>query len=232
MTTAGQDLPGAGAGGATSSDAVPAGLRLAGRWLDCYERLAGAAAHELNNALNGVSLNLEVVRLRARPGDDAGRIAAFAEAAVADQAAMTALATALVALARAPRPDAPTDVAETLGHVGAVLTPVLRHQTVALLVDADVTRALTGAEARAVRLAICAGIWEAARSIAGVAAAGRPPSDPPPALRCNLVVTDCPTLVVQPAPAAWADDLRVELAAAGVYTTLAPGELRVAFIPA
>ena len=81
--------------------------RLAELWLHALQRLADRAAHELNNALNGVVVNLEVVRARARPAADAGRVAPFAEAAVEQAEGALALTGALLALSRPPR--APVD---------------------------------------------------------------------------------------------------------------------------
>ena len=209
-------------------EAAAAGGRLAELWLGCYERLAAAAAHEVNNALNGVSMNLEVVRLRARPGADAGLVVPFAAGAVAEQEVTVALAGALVALGRTPARAAGADVAAVLGHAAALYAPLLRHQQVALAVDAPDVPVVTGAPARAVRLAVCTALELAALPARPGPAGG----DPAPPLRCTLQTFDGPTLVVAPAPGAWPDDVRAALAAVGVRVTLAPEGLLAAFPPA
>ena len=209
----------------TEPRAPEAGGNLAGLWLDCYERLAAAAAHEVNNALNGVAMNLEVVRLRATAGADAGRVAPFAAASAEEHAATVALVGALVALGRAPRAAGTVDVTEVVGHAAVLFAPLLRHRGVTLLVENESEgRTPTAAPARAVRLAVCAtleGAWTAASDATG--------SDPSRVLRCTVQATDRPILAVVPAPAAWDDGARAALAAAGVLATRAPDGLRVAF---
>jgi hypothetical protein len=70
-------------------------------WLSCLGRLAGRAAHELKNPLNGLALNLEVVRSRsARAGADASALAPFAAAAAGELERTIPLVEALLALAR------------------------------------------------------------------------------------------------------------------------------------
>lgn len=70
-------------------------------WLSCLGRLAGRSAHELKNPLNGLALNLEVVRSRsARPGIEGSALAPFAAAAAAELERTIPLVEALLALAR------------------------------------------------------------------------------------------------------------------------------------
>ncbi len=211
--------------------------RLAALWLDCYERLAAAAAHEVNNALNGVAMNLEVVRLRAAPGADAARVAPFAAAAAAEHEATVALAGALLALGRAARDGAAVDVAAVLGHAAAVIGAVARHRGVAVRVGpaggALAGAPRTSAPARAVRLAVCAAV-DAAAAAAGerAAPAGLPDGDPGRVVWCNVESSGGPTLVVAPGPFRWADDLGAALAGAGVRAAWGPDGVRVAFPPA
>ncbi len=64
-------------------------------------RLAARAAHELKNPLNGLALNLEVVRSRsARAGADGSSIAPYAAAAASELERTIPLVEALLALAR------------------------------------------------------------------------------------------------------------------------------------
>jgi hypothetical protein len=70
-------------------------------WLGALGRLAGRAAHELKNPLNGLALNLEVVRSRsARAGTEGAALAPYAAAAVGELERTIPLVEALLALAR------------------------------------------------------------------------------------------------------------------------------------
>lgn len=225
---------GGGADGAAQDvpEATSGDTSLAGLWLGCHERVVAAAAHELNNALNGVAMNLEVVRLRARQGADAGALASFVAAAAEEHELTLALVSALLALGRSPRPVPGTDVAAVLGHAVAIFGPVLRHQGVTIEVSATERPARTGAPYRAVRLVVCTVIEGAA---AALGSAGTRPEaevaggDLAGVLRCKLDGTDGPNLVVSPGPAAWTDEFRAALAGVGIRCTSGPDALRVAF---
>lgn len=70
-------------------------------WLGALGRLAGRAAHELKNPLNGLALNLEVVRSRSiRPGVEAGTLAPYAAAAASELERTLPLVDALLTLTR------------------------------------------------------------------------------------------------------------------------------------
>lgn len=58
------------------------------------------SAHEIRNSLNGVAVNVEVVRSRAARANGAGEVAAFAERAVSEVATASALMDATLALAQ------------------------------------------------------------------------------------------------------------------------------------
>ena len=74
-------------------------------WLGALGRLAGRAAHELKNPLNGLALNLEVVRSRSvRAGTDAAALSPYASAAAQELERAIPLVEALLALAR-PLPN-------------------------------------------------------------------------------------------------------------------------------
>lgn len=177
---------------------------LAGRWLSALDALAGRAAHEVNNALNGAVVNVEVVRIRARPGADAGACASFAESAAGELERAVSLVSAVVGLARgAPRAGAaPADVHEVLRQVATLLGPSVVHQGVALIVDGGAGHTPTAAPLPAVRLAVTATLLAAAGALdhptgagrsAGVASAGAaevvgadPADEPVRLLRCTL----------------------------------------------
>lgn len=91
-------------------------------WLDTLQRLISRAAHEVKGALNGVSVNLEVVRVRsARPHAPASSVANYAESASAQLEQLAAMAEALLLLSRAPRE--PVDVSMTLAQLGSLVEP-------------------------------------------------------------------------------------------------------------
>jgi signal transduction histidine kinase len=70
-------------------------------WLGALGRLAGRSTHELKNPLNGLALNLEVVRSRSvRAGTDGSALAAYAAAAVSELERTIPRVEALLALAR------------------------------------------------------------------------------------------------------------------------------------
>ena len=70
-------------------------------WLDTLQALGRPVAHEVRNALNGVAVNLEVVRARAaRPDAAAATVARYADVAAAQMESLTALTDALLAVVR------------------------------------------------------------------------------------------------------------------------------------
>ena len=88
-------------------------------WLAALQRALGRASHDVKDALNGVSVNLEVVRSRAGRADaPASAVAPFADAAAQQLERLTALLDAVLALGRSER--APADVGITLRRVAAL----------------------------------------------------------------------------------------------------------------
>ncbi len=85
-------------------------------WLASLQRAMGRASHDVKDSLNGVSVNVEVIRSRAaRPDVPASAVAAFAEAAGQQLERLTSLIEAVLALGR-PERD-PADVALTLRRI-------------------------------------------------------------------------------------------------------------------
>ena len=85
-------------------------------WLRELQRLVASVAHEVRNPLNGVALNLEVLRGRVgRTQGDPTVLGGFAEAAVSDLGIAIRLCDALLAVARPVRE--PTEL-------GSVLEPI------------------------------------------------------------------------------------------------------------
>jgi len=92
-------------------------------WLRALERLTAAVAHELRNPLNGVALNLEVLRGRVGRGRGEGApLVGFADAAAADLLVAIRLTDALLAVARPVR--VPVEVGSTLAPIATLASAV------------------------------------------------------------------------------------------------------------
>jgi hypothetical protein len=130
-------------------------------WLAALQRALGRAAHDVKDALNGVSVNLEVVRSRAGRADaPASTVAPYAEAATQQLERLTALLEAVLALGRIER--APTDVGVTLRSVAAVCGASNSSADARVtLGEASVGDARTSVTGDAVRLAIVAPLLDA-----------------------------------------------------------------------
>ena len=119
------------------------------RWLAALQRLTGSVAHELRNALNGVAVNLEVVRSRAgREGAPASALGSFAGSASDQLEQVIAMTDALLALTRAGQE--PAAVGPITGQVAALVRPVLAASGGALeiVVEGDGVTRLPAVAAR------------------------------------------------------------------------------------
>ena len=159
----------------------------------------GRAAHEVNNALNGAVMNLEVVRLRARPGADGGAAAPFAATAAEELERSAALVGALIALTRAPRTGGGSvDVREVLQQVSTLLAPAALQRGVTVAIDAGTGGMGTGAPLIGVRLGITAAllvsIEAAEQALAVEPGRGDSAGEPARLLRCTLRRDPGPTL--------------------------------------
>ena len=126
-------------------------------WLLTLQRAIGRASHDVKDALNGASVNLEVIRSRAaRPDAPASAVAPFADAAGQQLQRLTTLIEAVLALGRADR--TPADVGATLRRVVAICGASTSSADAAVqLVDGDLMgSAQTRVHGDAVRLALMA----------------------------------------------------------------------------
>lgn len=104
-------------------------------WLDVLQQVSARTAHELKGALNGVSVNLEVVRSRSTRADAAAAAVAPFAASAADQLdAVVDMTEALLRLARPPRE--PVDLGDTIDCLTALLAPSARAEGGSLRVEA------------------------------------------------------------------------------------------------
>lgn len=124
-------------------------------WLETLGRVAGRAAHEVKGALNGVSVNLEVVRSRAERADvPASGVLRYAESAAQQLEALIRMNDALLALARPVR-GAP-DADALLARLAALLGPSTAAEGGRLELERAGDPAVVDAPANAVRLALAA----------------------------------------------------------------------------
>ncbi len=102
-------------------------------WLVTLQRAIGRATHDVKDAMNGVSVNLEVVRSRAaRPDVPASAVATFAESAGHQFERLTILVEAVLALSRAER--APADVGVVLRRTATLCSASTSASDAAVLV--------------------------------------------------------------------------------------------------
>ena len=75
--------------------------RLSASELEALREIIRRAGHEIRNALNGVAVNVEVVRSRSARDSAAGEVTAFAERAILNVSAASVLTNGLLALTNA-----------------------------------------------------------------------------------------------------------------------------------
>ena len=130
---------------------------LDGLWLATLEQVINRGAHEVKDVLNGVSLNLEVIRSRAtNPNARLDGLDLFAMTAAEQLELLSARTEAVLFLARPARE--PADVAVTLKHLAALLVPATKADGGSLNVDGYWTSAPTRAPAQATRLALASAL--------------------------------------------------------------------------
>jgi hypothetical protein len=94
-------------------------------WLETLGAICGRAAHEVKGALNGVVVNVEVVRSRsAKPEVSGASVHQFAQSASGQLDAVIAMTEALLALARPAR--RPLNIAQTVRDVEALVGAAAR----------------------------------------------------------------------------------------------------------
>lgn len=127
-------------------------------WLVALQRVVDKAAHEIKDSLNGVTLNLEVVRSRSQKEGSGSALAPFAEAASSQLETLSERTEALLFLARPPKPRDESDVARTLRHLAALLVPAARADGGRLDVSGWEQSARTSADQAIVRLGLASGL--------------------------------------------------------------------------
>lgn len=185
-------------------------------WLLTQQQLVSRAAHEVKGALNGVSVNVEVVRSRAeREGSPASDVARFANAAGDQLTHLIRMTEALLGLTRAGRER--MELGLTLRHLVALLDPPMKVDGggIALVIEGG-TAGATSAPATPARLAL---------GTALLAAAGKGTS-----VQCTLGAASPPRVTVAPVAI---DQLPAEVvdavAAAGIVIATDGHGISIAF---
>ncbi len=123
-------------------------------WLATLQQICSRAAHEVKGALNGVAVNIEVVRSRAeKAGAPAAAVAQFANAAADQLNAVVAMTDAILWLGRAA--SAPVDISTVVYRLDALLGPAARADGRQLELEPSLADlGTTSADGNAVRLAV------------------------------------------------------------------------------
>ena len=150
-------------------------------WLGVLQRLCDATAHDLKGALNGVALNVEVLRSRTgRAGVDVATLHQFAESAALELEAVIGASEAMLSLARPPRGAA--DISRVVRDVTALLARPAAAHGGRFTVDKSIESVgLTSAAPAVVRVVVGALLW-AVREGFGEVTCARAPGDPAPVL--------------------------------------------------
>ena len=143
------------------------------QWLATLQRLTSGVAHELRNALNGVAVNLEVVRSRAgREGLAASALGSFAGSASDQLEQVIVMTDALMALARAGHEPPP--IGRTTDQVAALVRPTLvaNGGALDLMVEGEGTTRVPAVAARLFIAATILAAVQAARETDGAKVSG------------------------------------------------------------
>ncbi|HEY4218543.1 MAG TPA: hypothetical protein VGM67_15485 [Gemmatimonadaceae bacterium] len=123
-------------------------------WLATLQRIVGRVSHEVKGALNGVSVNLEVVRSRSAKSDTlASAVSSFANAAVDQLDGLITMTEALLSVSREIRE--PVELGLLFRRIGALLAPASRVDGCEISFDASMADVgETSANGAAVRLTV------------------------------------------------------------------------------
>ena len=185
-------------------------------WLRSLQKLAAYVAHDLKGALNGVSVNLEVVRSRSeREGAPASDVQKFSASASEQLAIVIRGTTSLLAASRAIK--GPVDVAAIARNLVNVVVDTYAHEGGSI--DAHLEGGLpaeTGAPGNLVRFAM-------AEALLAAISTKQP---------LSIRVRSHPTPGVEITPLgvnALSSDVRTALAGAGVQVTTAGHGISMVF---
>ncbi len=189
---------------------------LSALWLATLQRLADRAAHDVRNALNGVAVNVEVVRSRAGRGAEGSAIAPFATAAAAQVEILTAQVDALVALLRPA--TVPVDLGVLLGRLTALVQDTTGKDVITLDLPANSGSVTSSAGGDATRLAVSGAFLAALERPGGVV--------------CRLGTDEAPTVYISSSAGesfVVAQDIVDTVTAAGIQLRSSPDGITLSF---
>jgi signal transduction histidine kinase len=179
---------------------------LSALWLATLQRVTDRVAHEIRNSLNGVAVNVEVVRSRAARGGKGSTIAPFATAAAGQVEILSGRVDALVALIRPT--GAPVDLGALLGRLVALLRGGAGKGEIELDLPLNSGAVVSGAGGDAIRLALTAAL------LAALDRGGR--------VVCRLATDGAPSVYIScdvGGPLNLASDITDSLTRAGILLT-------------
>jgi len=141
-------------------------------WLRTLQAICDSAAHEVKGAMNGVAVNLEVVRTRAqRDGPLSQDVRSYATSAADQLGALNAMTQAMLSLVRTGRE--PADVGRIAGQIVSLLGPGVRSGGNRLEFIAEpLGKTTTSAPVAVVRLVLGAALYAMAEHGGGVCRVG------------------------------------------------------------
>jgi signal transduction histidine kinase len=187
-------------------------------WLATLNRIAAVGAHELKGALNGVAVNLEVVRSRAdRPDVAASAVSTFANAAVDQLDGVIEMSEGLLWLSR--QAAGLVDIGRVVRSVGSLLVRAARADGREIVIDSSFeTLGVTTAHANAVRLAIGSVLLAATGASSRVECRAAYDGDLPSA-RVDLSGDNAPMLAEEMLSAVHAAGIRVQAERSAISIT-------------
>jgi hypothetical protein len=171
---------------ATPPSGMPAASAVDVLWLDTLQRICARAAHELKGALNGVSVNLEVVRSRVgKPDAPASAVRSYANSAVDQFDIVIEMSAALLAVGREVRGQ--VEIGGTVRHLVVLLARSVKVDGRRLEIEGSLAElGVTSVEGNAPRLAIGACLLSAIDASAHVVcSAARDSSSPVVRIVCS-----------------------------------------------
>ncbi|HEY9228271.1 MAG TPA: hypothetical protein VIP11_16565 [Gemmatimonadaceae bacterium] len=190
-------------------------------WLGTLHRICTRAAHDVKGALNGVAVNLEVVRSRSeKPDAPASAVRQYATVAANQLEVVIAMSDALLALSRPARE--PVEIGPVVRWIGALLTPAARADGARLeLAGSFDVLGVTSAGGSAVRAAIGGSLLAALQTcehVSCVADAGN--GSQPPTIRVEAP---------DGTPIAADGELIATVAHAGIHIRAESGAILISF---
>ncbi len=188
---------------------------LSALWLATLQRITDRVAHDIRNALNGVAVNVEVVRSRASRGGDASTIAPFAVAASGQVEILSGQVDALVSILRPA--TTPIDLGGLLGRLVTLLRAGAGKGTIELELPVESVAVPSGAGGDATGLALGSIL------LAALDRGGR--------TTCRLATDDVPTVYISSdaGPVVVPADIADALTRAGILLIPSPDGIAVTF---